>query len=80
MQKVDKKKNEPNKLTIQGVVIWIFFMAFIIFFALRIDTAIAHSVRTESERLEDYYEAYDSCMQESVNKDVCTLKGIEAYN
>ena len=80
MQNVDKKKNEPNKLTIQGVVIWLFFIAVIIFMALRINTAIEHSSRTESERLEDYYEAYDSCMQESVNKDVCTLKAIEAYN
>ena len=80
MQKVDKKKNEPNKLTIQGVVIWIFFIAVIIFMALRIETAIAHSSRTESDKLADFYETYDSCMQESVNKDVCTLKAIEAYN
>ena len=80
MQNVDKKKNESDGLTGWGLVMWIFSMAFIIFFALRIDTAIEHSVRTESERLEDYYEAYDSCMQGNVNKDVCTLKAIEAYN
>ena len=80
MQNVDKKKNESDGLTGRGLVMWLFFMALMIFFGLRIDTAIEHSMRTESERLEDYYEAYDSCMQNSVNKDVCTLKGIEAYN